>query len=316
LLRLGLWIGLLQLAASAGLILAASVVGRLIPTGQIVPIVVYDNPVVVLVDTERHLMGYRPRGSTVVFDAAVSPDQQWIAYSRSDGRRVQVFLSGLYGTDEQQLTPGELGGDSPAWSPDGSQIAFVATEDAKRNLYRMAARPGAEPVQLLEGGNVATPAWSPDGKALILAASRFSNLADLYLLADASCAAECEAELREITSTLVIDTQPIWSPDGSQIAFLSDRSGNYEIYTLPTDCFAPGETCIGQNPRRLRINRLAIPFFLVWSFDASQLYFRAWDMRANQPGLYRIQTDCFSRSEGCRAEIIYNLGTIISQTAR
>ena len=40
---------------------------------------------------------------------------------------------------------------------------------------------------------------------------------------------------KRLTDNLVADIDPVWSPDGTRIAFASDRSGSYQIYTMNAD---------------------------------------------------------------------------------
>jgi Tol biopolymer transport system component len=51
---------------------------------------------------------------------------------------------------------------------------------------------------------------------------------------------------RPVTNSLAVDTEPDWSPDGTKIAFVSDRDGNPEIYV--TDADGSGQTSISNNP--------------------------------------------------------------------
>ena len=218
------------------LVLLMQVIARLLPLAQIVPIVTYNSATILLVDVNRHIVAARRTNPSVIFDAVISPDQQRIAFSMSDSRRIHIYISGLYENDYQRITSEAMGGDSPAWSPNGSQIAFVGLEpNNKRGIYTVAVD-GSSPVQtIVKAGTFASPAWSPDGYQLTFAASRYRDLPDLFVV-DSSCRVRCDREMIQITNELVVDTIPIWSPDGTRIAFLSDRSGDYEIYDLDMRC--------------------------------------------------------------------------------
>ena len=50
---------------------------------------------------------------------------------------------------------------------------------------------------------------------------------------------------RQLTNLPAASENPVWSPDGSQVVFQSDRDGNFEIYVMDVD---------GSNPRRLTHN--------------------------------------------------------------
>ena len=290
------------------LVIVMQVVGRLLPLMQIVPIVIYNSPKILLVDVNRHLAATRHSNSSVIFNAVVSPDQQRIAFSMSDNRQIHIYISGLYQNDYQRVTSAGLGGDNPAWSLDGSHIAFVGLEaDNKRGIYTVAAD-GTSPVQtILKAGAFASPTWSPNGQQLTFAASRYHDLPDLFVV-DSNCRVRCDRQMLQITNQAVVDTDPVWSPDGGHIAFLSDRTGDYEIYTLDMHCLqADQPKCSLQIPHRLHLNRPIVPFLMLWSLDGHEVYFRAWDAITSQPGLYAIQSDCTRLAEGCQSHMIYNL---------
>jgi Tol biopolymer transport system component len=86
-------------------------------------------------------------------------------------RRKHLFVVGVDGNDERQLTEGDCENDTPAWSPDGRQIAFSSTRgdrwdiDLHDELYVLDVdAPGAEPRRLTADDEKGThPAFSPDG---------------------------------------------------------------------------------------------------------------------------------------------------------
>ncbi len=290
------------------LVLLMQVVARWLPLTQIVAIVTYESPTILLVDVNRHMAAARQTNPNMIFDAVVSPDQQHIAFSMSDNSGIQIFVGGLYDKKYQPVNSETLGENNPAWSPDGSQIAFVGFEpDNKRGIYTVAAD-GTSPMQtIVKAGTYASPAWSPDGHHLIFAASRYRDLPDLFVV-DAKCRLRCDRELIQVTNELVVDTSPVWSPDGRKMAFLSDRSGDYEIYELDMLCLQDTQPkCSLQIPRHIRLGSPIVPFLMLWSLDGQEIFFRAWDAITNQPGLYTIRDDCSSLAEGCQPHLIYNL---------
>lgn len=295
------------------LIFAALVAGRVLPAGQIVPIVPYGSPTLLLVDVSRRVAANRHTAPDVIHDASISPDQQQIAFSTSDSSKPHVYISDLFGSGLQRLS-GEMGGENAAWSPDSTQIAFVGLEpNNKRGIYSAATDGTSEPEIILKAGNYTSPAWSGKGDELTFAAARYRDLMNLYVV-DAECRLRCDREVLQMTDTLVIDTAPVWSPDGTQIAFLSDRGGDYEIYLLNTRCMQPGERkCTLQMPQRLRLRPLVVPFLIIWSLDGSELFFRGRDAFRNQPGLYSVKSNCYTLPEGCRPRLIYSLAGLTTR---
>lgn len=115
---------------------------------------------------------------------------------------------------------------SPAWSPDGREIAYVSFEGGRPEVFvQTLATGGRRRVAAFPGLNGA-PAWSPDGRRLALSLSRDGD-PEIYVLELATGA------LRRLTRSPAIDTEPAWSPDGRWIAFTSDRGGSPQVYRVP-----------------------------------------------------------------------------------
>ena len=114
---------------------------------------------------------------------------------------------------------------SPAWSPDGKQIAYVSFEGKRARIYVANIASGQRRVVSSAPGINGAPAWSPDGRKMALVLSK-SGLPKIYLLDVGSGA------MQQVTSGNGIDTEPNFSPDGQSIIFTSDRGGSPQIYRL------------------------------------------------------------------------------------
>jgi len=114
---------------------------------------------------------------------------------------------------------------SPAWSPDGSSLAYVSFEKKKPIIYVQSLTSGRRYVLANFKGNNSAPAWSPDGKRLAIVLTYGAN-SQLYLInADGT-------GLQRLSHSRAIDTEPLWSPDGKWIYFTSDRGGSPQIYRM------------------------------------------------------------------------------------
>ncbi|MBT3270077.1 hypothetical protein HN371_23220 [Candidatus Poribacteria bacterium] len=69
----------------------------------------------------------------------------------------------------------------PAWSPDGTEIAFISNRDGDSALYRMDAD-GANPTRLHERGRDSWPSWLSDGSAIVFASGPELDLSDIYMV--------------------------------------------------------------------------------------------------------------------------------------
>ena len=114
---------------------------------------------------------------------------------------------------------------SPAWSPDGTKLAFVSFETGSSAIYVMDLGSGeVRQVASFEGINSA-PSFSPDGSQLAMVLSRDGN-PDVYTAELAS------GVIRRITDNRAIDTEPVWENSGESLLFTSDRGGSPQVYRV------------------------------------------------------------------------------------
>lgn len=116
---------------------------------------------------------------------------------------------------------------SPAWSPSGTQLAYVSFEARKASVYVHDVETAKRRLVANFKGSNSAPTWSPDGRTLALTLSRDTG-SQIFLL-DATAVG---AEPRRITTSSAIDTEPTFSSDGKSIYFVSDRGGSPQIYKM------------------------------------------------------------------------------------
>ncbi|MDF9393813.1 MULTISPECIES: Tol-Pal system beta propeller repeat protein TolB [Methylococcus] len=114
---------------------------------------------------------------------------------------------------------------SPAWSPDGTKIAYVSFESRRSAIYVQTLATGERRKVSDTPGINGAPAFSPDGSRLALTLSKDGN-PDIYVMNLGS------GGLTKITDYSGIDTEPNWSRDGRSIVFTSDRGGKPQLYLV------------------------------------------------------------------------------------
>jgi Tol biopolymer transport system component len=154
-------------------------------------------------------------------DASVSPDGSMVAFVRKDASAVPpgLWLIGIDGTDERPVTRAPADVKSPAWSPDGSLIAFSAADEPEgRALYTI--HPDGSDLQVVvRGQDVEDIAWSPDGGSIVYSAADVHIPGGSYDLWKVAIDGTGPIDLTPSAS--VDETDPTWSPDGSSIAFVT-----------------------------------------------------------------------------------------------
>jgi len=276
----------------------------------------------------------------------ISPDGRWVAYTiretnwEDNAYETEIWLADVRSGSIRQLTNGKKSSHSPAWSPDGTKLAFISDRTDKQQIYVINPQGGeADALTSLEDG-VTRFAWSPDGKSIAYSATdpksqavkdrekkygefqiveqdhRMTRLFVVDLAtrasrplttgaftvgsfawspdaksiafdhrvdatpagsgsADISIVSVADAAVRKLVAQDGPDSNPTWSPDGSQIAFTTSMANPDFFYSNSVIAAVPAS---GGTPVVLSASLDENPSIVAWKpnglfFTASE---RTW----------------------------------------
>jgi Tol biopolymer transport system component len=209
-----------------------------------------------------------------------------IAFSSYPGNVVQsyeVFAMNLDGSGQTNLTNAPDSDDNPAWSPDGTKIAFRAQRDGNDEIYLMNTDGSGQTNLTQTVASEEDPAWSPDGTRIAFDSDSSTNYDVFVMNADGT-------GRENLTEDPGGDYSATWSPDGTKIAFVSDRTGDSEIFAMNAD--GSGQTNLTQAPA-------SEEYSPAWSPDGTRIVFTSgrdgnneiYVMNANGSGQVNISNN-------------------------
>lgn len=213
----------------------------------------------------------------------VSPDGKTVLFTRDhNGARRYPYLIPITGGEPQQvLIDDDTAVTHPTWTPDGRAILFISSRDSGRggsNDLCQVAVTGGTPVKVeAVKEKLSNFVLSRQGKRLAWAQSvHDTNIWRLEL--DAT--GQPKTAPQQLLASTRMDVDARFSPDGSKIAFTSNRSGNWQIWVAESD---------GQHPVQLTSFDGPLAGSPRWSPDGKQI---AFDYRtAGNPDIYVISAE-------------------------
>ena len=199
-----------------------------------------------------------------------SPDGTKIAFMNRSGENLDIHVVDADGSNKRRLTYDPAWDLFPTWSPDGQRILFQTNRDGNMEIYIMNAD-GTGQTNLTGYSKLdAWPSWSPDGTKILYYSLRTASL-HIEEIEPSSVLDTLEIMAMDADGTDAVnlsrntatDQLPLWSPDGTNIAFQSDRDGVGEIFVMNSD---------GSNQRNITDNPAA-DGWPCWSPEGTRMAF-------------------------------------------
>ena len=186
----------------------------------------------------------------------VSPDARQLAMAVQTDEGADLWVG-----DTRRGAVSRLAADgpsvSPAWRPNGLEIAFAYSKAGPFNLFLRPTDSDAAPTPLLESPwNQFPTSWSPDGRQLAFTELHPLTGADVWILDVGT------RERRQVVRTLFDESHARFSPDGQWLAYMSNESGRWDVFVRPSR----------QNGPRVQVSTDG-GAWPCWSVDGRTLYF-------------------------------------------
>ena len=197
-----------------------------------------------------------------------------IAYMSNDGD-YEISVMNADGSGRYSLTDDVWDDYEPAWSPDGTNIAYRAAESGDWGIWVMSADGSGKTPLTDNAVHDKNPAWSPDGTRIAYQSDDGGDNEIWVMKADGS-------GQTQLTDNSVEDYDPAWSPDGTRIAYAGHDGNDTEIRVMKHD--GTGQTALTNNS--------TYDLIPAWSPDGSLIAYQAYDHTGGTDyEIYTVKSD-------------------------
>ena len=226
------------------------------------------------------------------FNVTLSPDDQRVAYAIADERTgsADIWIYSLSHDTATRFAFGPADDHEPAWSPDGKRMAYFSCCEGAETLHVKELTDPGNGKTLLPRGFHSPWDWSPDGKFLLYSENLPNTNLDVWVLPLTG-----EQKPYPLFQTQFNESSAQFFPNGQWVAYLSDETGNYELYVARFD-----------NPREKTRVSTAGASQPRWRKDGKELFYLAPDNR-----LMAVAIKMGDKSELGETVSLFKMGSIV-----
>ncbi len=201
--------------------------------------------------------------------AVLSPDETKIALSIYDdnSRSQNIWLYDIKRNIYTRFTFSSANDEYPCWSPDGKWIVFASNrKNSKFELYEKSANGIGDVIQLTNNDNNSLPlSWSSDNKYIGFAQQNTKTKYDVYILPVSNIPKSGYIKPEVLFNSKFNEGGPWFSPDNKWIAYVTDESGQLQLYVSPFPDFTRGKWQVSTVSLILQ--------YIGWAADGRGLYY-------------------------------------------